>query len=456
MSRMWCAQAWVDGAWASGVLLDADAQGYWQRITLGTDVPRDDTPQVACAIPGIVNAHSHAFQRTMAGLAERQDPRHPADDFWGWRERMYQVALRIGPEELEITAEWLYREMLQAGFTHVCEFHYLHRDPDGRTYADPAELGLALVRAAERAGIGLTLLPTLYMHRGLGQHGLSDAQRRFASTPEDVLDWQHRIQVEAQRRGRAHLLRAGVALHSLRAVDGAAMRAMAKDLGQAPVHIHVAEQTREVEDCLQHLGQRPVEWLLDQVGLDARWNLVHATHTLPHELKGIAQTGAAVVLCPTTEANLGDGFFDMGTAIAQGVNWSIGTDSHVNRHPALELQWLEYGQRLLHRQRNLAARHAHADSTATVLLEGALKGGSAASGLALGGFRVGQRADLLALDTDSTPLLGLPMDYLLDAWVMGQPCLPVVGVWVGGQRREPQPSEALRQQWTDVMKGLWA
>lgn len=456
MTRLWCAQAWVNGGWTSGVLLEADARGYWQRITTNTQAPQDGTPQFACVIPGLVNAHSHAFQRTMAGLAERQDPSRPGDDFWGWRERMYQVALRLGPAQLEIAAEWLYREMLQAGFTQVCEFHYLHRAPDGQPYPDSAELGLALARAAERAGIGLTLLPTLYMHRGLGQSGLNATQRRFASTPDDVLGWQARIQAEAQANGRSHLLNAGIALHSLRAVDPDAIRTVAHGLKDAPLHIHVAEQTREVEDCVQHLGQRPVEWLLDQVGLDARWNLVHATHTLPHELAGMAQAGAAAVLCPSTEANLGDGLFDLPSALEHGVNWSIGTDSHVNRHPALELQWLEYGQRLQLRQRNLAARHARANSTATVLFEGALKGGTAASGQALGGFRVGERADALALDVQSAPLLGMPADHYLDAWVMGQPSLPVAHVWVAGQLRDPRPSEALREAWQTMMQDVWS
>jgi formimidoylglutamate deiminase len=437
------------------VLLQADASGHWQQISLGTEVPQDNTPRFDCVIPGLVNAHSHAFQRAMASLAERQDPNRPGDDFWGWRERMYQVALQIGPEQLEIIAEWLYREMLQSGFTHVCEFHYLHRAQDGSQYLDAAELSLALVRAAERAGIGLTMLPTLYMHRGFGQPGLSEAQRRFDSTPESVLELRARIQAEARARGQSHLLNAGVALHSLRAVDTHAIREVEKNLGQAPLHIHVAEQTREVEDCLHHRGLRPVEWLIDQVGLDTRWNLVHATHTLPHELAGIARAGASVVLCPTTEANLGDGLFDLTRALGQGVNWSIGTDSHVNRHPALELQWLEYGQRLHLRQRNLAARHAQVQSTAAALFEGALRGGSAASGLAVGGFRVGQRADAVALNTTSSPLLGIPPDHHLDSWIMGQPCLPVTSVWVAGQRREPEPKEALRQGWQSVMNKLW-
>ena len=247
----------------------------------------------------------------------------------GWRERMYQVALRIGPQALEIAAEWLYREMLQAGFTQVCEFHYLHRAPDGSEYPDGDLLSLVLARAAARAGIGLTLLPTLYLHRGFGQPGLSEAQRRFAHTAEGLLRTQARLQALAQSEGRAHLLNAGLALHSLRAVDAQSLRAVAQGLGEAPLHIHVAEQTREVEDCLQHLGQRPVQWLLDQIGLDARWNLVHATHTLPHELAGMAQSGAAAVLCPSTEANLGDGLLDLPSALAHGLNWSIGTDSHV-------------------------------------------------------------------------------------------------------------------------------
>ncbi|MBU6223570.1 MAG: formimidoylglutamate deiminase [Burkholderiales bacterium] len=456
MTRLWCARAWVDNKWASRVLLEANSHGYWQRITPNTEAPQDDTSQFDCVIPGLVNAHSHAFQRTMASLTERQDPNRPGDDFWGWRERMYQVALRIGPTELEIVAEWLYREMLQSGFTQVCEFHYLHLDPEGRPYSDSLELGLALTRAAERAGIGLTLLPTLYMHRGFGQTGLSEAQRRFACTPDEVLEWQSRIQAQAQFSGRTHLLNAGVALHSLRAVDAGAIRAVAQCVGEVPLHIHVAEQTSEVADCVEHLGQRPVEWLLEHIGLDNRWNLVHATHSLRHELAGIASSGATVVLCPTTEANLGDGLFDLTTSLTHEVKWSVGTDSHINRHPALELQLLEYGQRLHLRQRNLAARHAKAHSTAAVLFEGALKGGLASCGQPLGGFLVGQRADAVALDAASAPLFGVPLDHYLDAWVMGQPSMPVSSVWVAGKKLDPKPSKMLQTAWLEVMKKLWS
>ena len=455
MTRLWCEQAWVQGQWAPHVLLEANDKGHWQTITPHTPKPLDATPVLQCAVPGLVNAHSHAFQRAIAGLTERQDPQRPGDDFWGWRERMYQVALRIDAAQLETIAEWLYREMLQAGFTQVCEFHYLHRQPNGAPYPDSAELGLALTRAADKAGIGLTLLPTLYMHRGLGQPGLSEAQRRFATQPDEVLAWQTRFQSLAQSQGRAHLLNAGVALHSLRAVDEAAIRTVRDGLGNAPLHIHVAEQTQEVESCLQHLGKRPVEWLLDHIGLDARWNLVHATHTLPHELEGVARANASVVLCPTTEANLGVGLFDLGHALAHGVNWSIGTDSHVNRHPAMELQMLEYGQRLHHRQRNLAARHAKQASTAAVLFDAALRGGVAACGQAVGGLSVGQRADVVELDPDQAPLLGLPRDHWLDAWVMGQPCLNAKRVWVAGHEREVSMPAGLRQGWGEVMRGVF-
>lgn len=455
MTRLWCDQAWVQGQWSEGVLLEAH-RGHWQRITTGVTAPEDATPRLPCVVPGLVNAHSHAFQRAMAGMTERCDPARAGDDFWSWRERMYQVALRVDATQLETIAEWLYREMLQAGFTQVCEFHYLHRDTDGSAYAEPAALGLALTRAAQRAGMGLTLLPTLYLHRGLDQPGLGPAQRRFASQPDDVLGWQAQIQSLARAEGISHCLNAGVALHSLRAVDAAAMRRVVAAVGDAPIHLHIAEQVQEVEDCLRHRGQRPVEWLLQHIGLDARWNLVHATHTLPHEVAGMAKAGAAVVLCPSTEANLGDGVFDLRTALAHQLNWSIGTDSHVNRHPAMELQLLEYGWRLQQRQRNMAAQFAHTASTAAVLFEGALRGGSAACGQAMGGLCVGQRADAVALDVTQAPLLGVPRDHWLDAWVMGQPCRKAQRVWVAGEERETTPPPRLVSAWTDVMQRLYA
>ena len=296
----WAPQAWVGGAWAYGVSLVAGPDGCWQSIQPGVGSPPPGAAVLDGAVlPGVVNAHSHAFQRAIAGLTECNAGQ--ADDFWSWRDRMYRAALRIRPEQLEAVATQLYAELLAGGYTHVCEFHYLHNDLDGRPYADPLTLSMALVRAAQATGIGLTLLPTLYMRSGFGvargPGALRDDQRRFASTPDGVL----RL-CEAVNRLQLPHIGAGVALHSLRAVDPAALVEVAQATQRAgvPVHIHIAEQTQEVQDCLAHQGQRPVEWLLDHLGtagapVDARWNLVHATHTTPGELQALRAAQAAIV-----------------------------------------------------------------------------------------------------------------------------------------------------------------
>ena len=422
----WLAQqAWLPGkthgAWVANVLLQADASGCWSAITPSpTPQQAQGASAVGWVIPGMVNAHSHAFQRAMAGLAEHSQ--RAGDDFWSWRERMYRIALRVEPAQLEAIATWLYAELLDAGYTQVCEFHYLHRAPDGSAYADPTEMTWALVRAAQTVGIGLTVLPTLYMHQGFGQPGLSDMQRRFASTPASVLALRDAVNALARQSRPGAPLNAGVALHSLRAVDALALREVASGVNDGPIHIHVAEQMKEVNDCLSHHGQRPIEWLLDHAPLDTRWNLVHATHATHDELKGLAQREASVVICPSTEANLGDGFFEWPQALAQGLRWSLGTDSHINRNWLEELRWLEYGQRLRAQRRNVALDGQQGlGSTAAVLLDNAWRGGAAATGLPLGGLALGQRADWLELDTDSDALAGVPLAQVLDALVFSSP-----------------------------------
>ena len=422
--------AWVQGAWASRVLLEADERGHWCRVQV------DAAPQecvgaepLGMVLPGMTNAHSHAFQRAMAGLAERSE--RPHDDFWSWRERMYQVALRIGPEALEQVAAWLYAEMLRAGYTQVCEFHYVHRDPKGQAYADPAEMAWALVRAAQRTGIGLTLLPTVYMRQGFGQDTLGDAQRRFRADADFILSIEARLAQHAATSDKG-LFRSGVALHSLRAVPMAAILAIDKALPNSPLHIHVAEQVKEVQDCLSHHQQRPIAWLSEQVALNARWHLVHATHATPSELQAIRQSGATVVICPTTEANLGDGRFDWATALSLGIPGSVGTDSHVNRNWTEELRWLEYVQRLHLQQRNVSLQQQPGE-TAGRLLNWALQGGAAASGLPLEGLALGQRADMVELDTEADALLGIPASHVLDAWVFSTPSSSARRVFVGGQ-----------------------
>ena len=391
--KFWCSHAWIGGRWQEQVLLECDQAGYWSRIQAGVPPGQaDGAARLGPTLPGLVNAHSHAFQRAMAGLGERLDPSQPEDDFWSWRERMYRVALSIGPQALETIATWLYTELLSQGYTHVCEFHYLHHAPGGTHYADPQTMSWALVRAAERSGIGLTLLPTLYMRGGFDQAPLLPGQLRFASTPDFILETRRQVRDHARQHGRQALLHAGVALHSLRAVDTAALQAVAQAAQDGPIHIHVAEQQREVQQCLQHLGRRPVQWLLEHAALGPMWHLVHATHSDAGELAGLAQCGASVVLCPSTEANLGDGLWPLPDALRQAIHWSIGTDSHVGRSWSGELRCLEYGQRLALQARNIAARHGGQASSAAVLFEQALAGGSRASGLPLGGIALGQRA----------------------------------------------------------------
>ena len=446
-------QAWVQGAWADSVLLEVNADGCWGGVTPGATPAQQAgaTRLVGPVLPGVVNAHSHAFQRAIAGLTERRSSgAGAADDFWSWRDRMYSAANRITPEQLEAIASQLYAELLSGGYTQVCEFHYLHNAQDGAPYADPAEMALALVRAAQSTGMGLTLLPTLYMRSGFTASGLREDQRRFASTPDSIARVVEAVQ--AQTKGDAHI-NVGVAVHSLRAVSPVALRELADYAknGGLPVHIHIAEQTQEVSDCLAHTQQRPIEWLLNQVEVDARWNLVHATHTTPAELAGVQARGASIVICPATEANLGDGVFDLpGYAAVRGT-WSVGSDSHVTRRWSEELRLLEYAQRLTQRKRNVAAQAMGPLSSAAAMLEAALRGGQNATGLALGGIAVGQRADFAVLDLQSPSLLGVPADHVLDALVFSSPDARFDAVYVAGQPVQMRNDAGF----VPAMRALW-
>jgi formimidoylglutamate deiminase len=385
-------------------------QGWKRDLMAGSSA--GDVVRARFALPGMPNLHSHAFQRAMAGLAERRGPGD--DSFWTWRETMYAFASRIGPDGLQAIAAQLYVEMLKAGYTHVCEFHYLHNAPDGKPYADPAAMSRAIIEAAREAGIGLTLLPVLYMTGGFDGRPLSDRQKRFGLSVDAYLGL-----VEALIALESDSVRVGVALHSLRAVPEAAMRevldslprergrAAARDaiqgIAQAqqlrPIHIHIAEQIGEVQDCLGMRGARPVQWLFDHADVDERWCLVHATHLDDAEMRTIAASGAVAGLCPTTEANLGDGFFPLANYLGAGGVLGIGSDSHISVSPVEELRWLEYGQRLLTRHRNIAARAAGA-SVGETLWDAALGGGRRAAGIA----RDDARADFIVLD-DASPLL---------------------------------------------------
>ncbi|HET7223672.1 MAG TPA: formimidoylglutamate deiminase [Rhodanobacteraceae bacterium] len=370
------------------------------------------------------NLHSHAFQRAMAGLAERRGPGD--DSFWTWRETMYAFASRIGPDELRAIAAQLYVEMVKAGYTHVCEFHYLHNAPGGRPYADPAVMSRALVEAAREAGIGLTLLPVLYMTGGFDGRPLSDRQKRFGLSVDAYLGL-----LESLAALESDALRVGVALHSLRAVPEVVMReVLASPLARdRVVHIHVAEQIGEVQDCLSLRGARPVQWLFDHVDVDERWCLVHATHLDDAEMRVLAKSGAVAGLCPTTEANLGDGLFPLADYLDANGTLGIGSDSHISVSPVEELRWLEYGQRLATRHRNIVARVPDA-SVGEALWSAALRGGHRASGVLPG---EGARMDFIVLD-DASPLLAARDERsVIDAFLFAGNMPLVRDVMAGGE-----------------------
>ena len=401
---------WLPQGWDEGVGIDADA-GKIAALHNGSARAQGAEYLGCYVLPGMPNLHSHAFQRAMAGLAERQT--NPSDSFWTWRETMYAFASRIGADDLQAIAAQLYVEMLKAGYTHVCEFHYLHHQPDGRPHADLAAMSLALIAAAREAGIGLTLLPTLYMTGGFDGRPLSERQQRFGFEVEGYL----RL---LQQLGKMEnsTLRVGVALHSLRAVPEMALREVlaAAETKDRPLHIHIAEQIGEVQDCLALRGARPVEWLLDHAEVNERWCLVHATHLTDAETARLAQTGAVAGLCPTTEANLGDGLFPLKAYLDAGGVLGIGSDSHISVSPVEELRWLEYGQRLVTRHRNIAVSESSA-SVGENLWGDALFGGALATGAAIGVLEEGSRTDLIVLDDFAPQLAARSADDVVDSFI---------------------------------------
>ena len=365
-------------------------------------------------VPGLPNLHSHAFQRAMAGLSERRGTE--ADSFWTWREAMYRFVERLTPDETEAIAAFAYMEMLEAGFPSVAEFHYLPHQPDGRPYDNIAEMSERIVAAADTAGIGLTLLPVLYRQGGFFGKPPVEAQRRFLNDRDSYA----RL-METKVPGGA----IGIAPHSLRAVTLDDLAWAADTWRAKPAHIHVAEQTREVDECLALHGERPIDLLLDTVEVDAHWCLVHATHADAAEIERMAEAEAVVGLCPITEANLGDGLFDAPLFLKRGGRFGVGSDSNVRISAADELRTLEYGQRLFHRQRNVLGDATR--STGRRLFDLALVGGAQAVGRPVGIIAVGQRADFVVLD-DS----GFRDDAVLDSWLFTADNSAVRTVYCGG------------------------
>ncbi len=421
---LWFETALLPEGWGRDVRIET-RDGLIARIETGIPAgPGDGRHRVA--LPGLSNVHSHAFQRGMAGLAEI---RGPADDnFWTWREVMYRFLDRLTPDDVEAIAALAYVEMLERGFTRVGEFHYLHNDPAGMPYSDPAELAQRIAATAEQTGIGLTLLPVFYAHANFGGAPPRPGQRRFLNDPESFA----RL-MEASRKVITALPDAnlGVAPHSLRAVTPDELEQIVPLAAGGPVHIHAAEQTKEVDDCLAWCGARPVEWLLDHADIDAKWCLVHATHMTLQETGRLARSGAVAGLCPVTEANLGDGVFPARPWLDAEGRFGIGTDSNVRIGAAGELGMLEYTQRLAHRARNLWPA-APGQSTGRALFDGALSGGAQALGQSEPGLRVGASADILSLAADDPALAGRRDDALLDSWIFAGAAIDCV--WRHGRK----------------------
>ncbi|PQA89494.1 formimidoylglutamate deiminase [Hyphococcus luteus] len=382
---------------------------------------------VGALLPAPGNVHSHAFQRAMAGLTEYRA--NPTDDFWSWRALMYHFVERLTPDDIEAIAAGVQMEMLEAGFAAVGEFHYLHHQPDGAPYANLAELSERLFAAAAETGIGYTHLPVLYMRGGMDGRALEGGQRRFGCTREQF----ENLFADAREAMKALPgdARLGVAPHSLRAVDKDGLAFAAALDPSSPVHIHIAEQTGEVEEAITHLGARPVEWLYANMNVDARWCLIHATHMNEAEVKAAAASGAVAGLCPITEANLGDGIFEAASFLSAGGRIGIGSDSNIRITLAEELRMLEHSQRLKHRQR--AVLSTLEKSCGRFLLEGAALGGAQALGRDGGRIEHGALADFVALDAGNPALAGLSGDRMLDAWIFASAESPVTDVWSAGR-----------------------
>jgi formimidoylglutamate deiminase len=448
-------KALLPDGWREDVLVSIDAGGIIDSIKADHKSSQGETV-AGIAIPGMANVHSHAHQRAMAGLAEVRGGGE--DSFWTWREAMYRFVLRMQPDDLEAVAGQLYVEALKAGFTSIGEFQYLHHQPDGRPYAEPAEMSLRCMAAAETAGIAITILPTFYHFGGFGRQPAQGSQARFITSVGQYLEIVSRLNREKKRYPHARL---GISPHSLRAITAELLHDILIEYdgmsSEGPIHIHVAEQIKEVEDCVKFSGKRPVELLTTMQTLSSRWCLIHATHMSDAETDKLAQSGAIVGLCPTTEANLGDGIFNGERYLRDSGAIAIGSDSNISVSVAEELRQLEYSQRLKLHMRNVLADQRHR-STGRRLFDAAASGGARAIAQPQGSIAKGLRADIVVLDADHPALIGRSGDAILDSWIFsgGNEC--VRDVFVGGRHlvkdRKHVHERAITQRYRETLARL--
>ncbi len=423
--------AFLPNGWAENVLITVDSSGWIMEVQSGQKCGAAITLD-GPVLPGMLNLHSHAFQRAMAGLAERSTGEQ--DSFWTWRETMYHFLAKLTPEDQQAIAAQLYVEMLKSGYTTVGEFHYLHHQPDGTPYQDRALSSRHVITAALETGISITHLPVLYAYSGFDQQKATANQKRFINDEAQILEIIAALSANYKNNPQVTI---GLAHHSLRAVSPQMLQqvthAMRTIDPQVPIHIHIAEQTKEVRDCIAWCGRRPVEWLLDNVEINAQWCLVHATQMTESETYNVAHSGAVVGLCPTTEANLGDGLFNLPEFLREQGRFGIGSDSNISVSVSEELRLLEYGQRLLRQQRAVSKLPGQPSVGAT-LYGMALAGGAQALGRAAGALEVGKRADFIALDPQAPTLLDKQNDLIFDAMIFAGNSNPIRHVIAGGRQ----------------------
>jgi formimidoylglutamate deiminase len=442
--------ALTSSGWQKDVGVSVDQNGMIENVEAGV---KGGTLITGIAVPAVANVHSHAHQRLMVGLAERAGP--GTDSFWTWREAMYGFALKLSSDDLEAVAAQAYVEMLKAGFSCVGEFQYLHHQPDGSAYDEPAEMSLRCISAAEQAGIAITMLPTLYNYSGFGGQQTNAGQRRFVNDADNFLEIYETLKSVC---GTNPLRRLGISPHSLRAVTPELLKTVLNGIEKgARVHIHVAEQTKEVDDCVVWCGKRPVEFLLDSFDVSDRWCAIHATHVMASETQKLAKSRATAGLCPTTEANLGDGIFPADIFMKQGGAIAIGSDSQITISPAEDLRMLEYSQRLRDRTRNALAFGA-GTSTGRTLLDAVLRGGATCIDQPMGAIAVGKRCDIAVLDDGHPTMIGREGDTVLDTWIFSAGNAAVKDVIVGGSHvvkdRRHIDEDRIQKKFTETVRRL--
>lgn len=454
MTHYFAKRAYTNHQWQENVRITVNELG------MITDIIPDSSEENAewlsgPVLPGMPNLHSHAFQRAMAGLAEIAVA-NQADSFWSWRDKMYGMMDKLTPDHLQSIAQYLYIEMLKAGYTSVAEFHYVHHDQQGGVYGDLAEMAKQISNAASTAGIGLTIVPALYSWSGFGEQPPVHGQRRFINSTDQYLKLYQNIHDHLKTNSTQ---KAGICFHSLRAATSSQIETvLAEAYAEAPIHIHIAEQQKEVQDCLSWSGLRPVEYLYAHHQVNERWCLVHATHLNQSEISQIAQSKAVVGLCTTTEANLGDGFFPLPDFLAQQGHFGVGSDSHISVNVTEELRWLEYEHRLKTQHRNCLLA-GQSGSSGEMLYQKALKGGAQALAQPIGSLSVGQRADWIVLDEKNPFVAASSANALFDRWLFGHTSQLVKDVMVGGhwviKDQQHAQDESTSQSFLQTLRALF-